>query len=60
MAFVSPLMPDSTGHTWRPFGDNRLMTEGVIYRFRSWKTVPKRHRRFGNDGIWDTFLGDAP
>lgn len=60
---VAPLMPDSTGRAGRPFKDHRLMTEGIIYRYRGgipwrdlpayfgfWKTVWTRHRRYANDG----------
>lgn len=56
--FIAPLMPDSSGKPGRPFNDHRLMTEGIIYRYRagipwrdlpshfgSWKTVWKHHRR---------------
>lgn len=67
---IAPMMPDSTGKAGRPFNDHRLMTEGIIYRYRagipwrdlpehfgSWKTVWKRHRRYSNDGTWDSVLG---
>ncbi|GAA4370618.1 hypothetical protein GCM10023166_19180 [Paeniglutamicibacter cryotolerans] len=67
---IAPMMPSSTGKAGRPFKDHRLITEGIIYRYRagipwrdlpehfgSWKTVWKRHRRYSNDGTWDTVLG---
>lgn len=67
---LAPMMPDSTGKAGRPFKDHRLITEGIIYRYRagipwrdlpehfgSWKTVWKRHRRYSRDGTWDTVLG---
>ncbi|MBG6179255.1 transposase [Arthrobacter sp. CAN_A1] len=65
-ARIEPLMPSSDGCRGRPFGDHRLIVEGIIYRFRvgvpwrdlpacfgPWKTVWKRHRRFSGDGTWD-------
>ncbi len=66
---IAPLMPDTAGKLGRPFKDHRLMTEGIIYRYRagipwrdlpehfgSWKTVWKRHRRYSGDGTWDKVL----
>ena len=63
-------MPSSTGKAGRPFNDHRLMTEGIIYRYRAgipwrdlpehygpWQSVWKRHRRYSSDGTWDTILG---
>lgn len=63
-------MPDSTGRRGRPFNDHQRMVEGMIYRYRTgivwrdlpeyygpWQSVWKRHRRFSNDGTWDTILG---
>ncbi|KRE76019.1 transposase [Arthrobacter sp. Soil762] len=67
--FIAPLMPDSSGKPGRPFNDHRLMTEGIIYRYRagipwrdlpshfgSWKTVWKHHRRNSASGTWDKVL----
>lgn len=67
---IAPYMPDSTGKAGRPFNDHRLMTEGIIYRYRAgiswrdlpayygpWQSVWKRHRRYSADGTWDTILG---
>ncbi len=66
---IALLMPETAGKLGRPFNDHRLMTEGIIYRYRagipwrdlpehfgSWKTVWKRHRRSSGDGTWDKVL----
>ncbi len=70
---IAPLMPETRGKLGRPFKDHRLVTEGIIYRYRagipwrdlpehfgSWKTVWKRHRRYSGDGTWDRVLGSLP
>jgi transposase len=58
----------SAGH---PFGDDRKVVEGIVYRYRTgipwrdlprdvfgpWQTVSKRHRRYAGDGTWDRVLG---
>src|SRR5664279_5756351 len=66
---IAPLMPVSAGKLGRPFKDHRLVTEGIIYRYRAgipwrdlpphfgpWQTVWKRHRRYSGDGTWDKAL----
>src|SRR5665811_1757974 len=66
---IAPLMPVSAGKLGRPFKDHRLVTEGIIYRYRAgipwrdlpehsgaWQTVWKRHRRYSGDGTWDKVL----
>lgn len=63
---IAPFMPDSSGKAGRPFNDHRLMTEGIVYRYRAgipwrdlpehfgpWQSVWKRHRRYSQDGTWD-------
>ena len=63
---IAPLMPESAGKLGRSFKDHRLMTEGIIYRYRAgipwrdlppqfgpWQTVRERHRRYSADGTWD-------
>lgn len=40
---ISPLMPDSAGKAGRPFKGHRLVTEGIIYRYRAgipWLDLP--------------------
>lgn len=67
---VEPVLPSNVGRRGRPFGDNRRVVEGIIYRYRTgipwrdlpreefgpWKTVWKRHRRYAGDGTWDRVL----
>lgn len=67
---IEPLLPSNVGRRGRPFGDNRRVVEGIVYRYRtgipwrdlpreefgSWKTVWKRHRRYAEDGTWDRVL----
>lgn len=66
---IAPLMPDSSGKAGRRFRDHRLVTEGIVYRYRAgipwrdlpehfgpWQTVWKRHRRYASDGTWDNVL----
>lgn len=57
---IEPLLPSNVGLRGHPFGDNRRVVEGIVYRYRtgipwrdlprekfgSWKTVWKRHRRY--------------
>lgn len=69
-SLIQPLLPSSDGRRGRPFGDDRKVVEGIIYRFRCgiawrdlpaefgpWQTVWKRHRRYSGDGTWDHVLG---
>lgn len=66
---IEPLLPSSDGLRGRAFGNNRLVVEGIAYRFRTgvawrdlpsefgpWQTVWKRHRRYAGDGTWDRVL----
>ncbi len=67
---IEPLLPSNAGRRGHPFGDNRRVVEGIVYRYRtgipwrdlpreefgSWKTVWKRHRRYAEDGTWDRVL----
>lgn len=69
-ARVEPLLPSNVGRQGRPFGDNRKVVEGIVYRYRTgiawrdlpreqfgpWQTVWKRHRRYAGDGTWDRVL----
>lgn len=67
---IAPLLPSNTGRRGHPFGDDRRVVDGIIYRFRTstpwrdvprdefgpWQTVWKRHRRYAGDGTWDRVL----
>ncbi|WP_179205330.1 transposase, partial [Mycetocola reblochoni] len=69
-ALIAPLLPSNTGRRGHPFGDDRRVVDGIIYRFRTstpwrdvpraefgpWQTVWKRHRRYAGDGTWDRVL----
>ena len=69
-ARIEPLLPSNEGRKGHPFGDNRKVVEGIVYRYRTgipwrdlprevygpWQTVWKRHRRFAADGTWDQVL----
>lgn len=69
-ARIEPLLPSNAGRRGHPFGDNRRVVEGIIYRYRTgipwrdvprsefgpWQTVWKRHRRYAGDGTWDRVL----
>jgi len=64
------LLPSNSGRRGHPFGDNRRVVEGIIYRFRTevaWRDLPrsefgpcqtvwKLHRRCAGDGTWDRAL----
>lgn len=67
---ISGLLPSNEGRRGHPFGDDRPIVEGIIYRYRTgvpwrdlprsefgaWQTVWKRHRRYAADGTWDRVL----
>jgi transposase len=67
---ISGLLPSNQGRRGHPFGDDRRVVEGIIYRYRTgvpwrdlprsefgpWQTVWKRHRRYAGDGTWDRVL----
>ncbi|MET3974819.1 transposase [Cellulosimicrobium sp. 4261] len=67
---IEPLLPSNAGKVGRPFGDHRTVVEGIAYRYRTgipwrdlpreafgpWQTVWKRHKRFSDDGTWDSIL----
>ena len=66
-ALIAPLLPSNVGRRGHPFGDDRRVVDGIIYRFRTstpwrdvprgefgpWQTIWKRHKRFSTDGTWD-------
>jgi transposase len=68
---IEPLLPSNAGRRGHPFGDDRKVVEGIVYRYRTgipwrdlprevfgpWQTVWKRHRRYAGDGTWDRVLG---
>ena len=67
---IAPLLPSNVGRRGHPFGNDRRVVDGIIYRYRTgtpwrdlpreefgpWKTVWKRHRRYAGDGTWDRVL----
>ena len=67
---ISGLLPSNEGRRGHPFGDDRRVVEGIVYRYRTgipwrdlprsefgpWQTVWKRHRRYAADGTWDRVL----
>ncbi|WP_423218957.1 IS5 family transposase [Xylanimonas ulmi] len=67
---IEPLLPANAGRRGHPFGPNRRVVEGIVYRYRTgipwrdlpresfgpWTTVWKRHRRYAGDGTWDRVL----
>lgn len=67
---IRPLLPSNEGRRGHPFGDDRRVVDGIIYRFRTsipwrdvprnefgpWQTIWKRHRRYAGDGTWDRVL----
>ena len=69
---ISSLLPSNVGKRGHPFGDDRCVVEGIIYRYRTgipwrdlprsefgpWQTVWKRHRRYAADGTWDRVLAE--
>jgi transposase len=64
------LLPSNVGRRGHPFGNDRRVVEGIIFRYRTgipwrdlpreqfgpWQTVWKRHRRYAGDGTWDKVL----
>lgn len=69
-ALIAPLLPSNVGRRGHPFGDDRRVVDGMIYRFRTatpWRDLPrdsfgprqtvwKRHRRYAGAGTWDRVL----
>ena len=67
---IAPLLPSNKGRQGHPFGEDRPLVEGIIYRYRTgvpwrdvprepygpWQTIWKRHRRYAGDGTWDRVL----
>lgn len=67
---IGPLLPSNLGRRGHPFGHDRRVVEGIIFRYRTgipwsdlpreqfgpWQTVCKRHRRYAGDGTWDMVL----
>ena len=69
---IQPLLPSNRGRRGHPFGDNRKVVEGIVYRYRAglpwrdlparfgpWQTVWKRHHRWSADGTWDRVLAEV-
>ena len=68
---IEPLLSSNAGRRGHPFGDDRKVVEGIVYRYRTgipwrdlprevfgpWQTVWKRHRRYAGDSTWDRVLG---
>ena len=68
---IEPLLPSNAGRRGHPFGDDRKVVEGIVYRYQTgipwrdlpremfdpWQTVWKRHRHYAGDGTWDRALG---
>lgn len=63
------MLPSNEGRRGHPFGDDRRIVDGIVYRFRTggawrdvprefgpWQTIWKRHRRYAGDGTWDRVL----
>ena len=64
---IEPLLPSNAGRRGHPFGDDRKVAKGIVYRYRTgipwrdlprdvfgpWQAVWKRHRRYAGDGTWD-------
>ncbi|GJF01842.1 hypothetical protein PSD17_08060 [Pseudonocardia sp. D17] len=64
------MLPSNVGRRGHPFGNDRRVVEGIIFRYRTgipwrdlpreqfglWQTVWKRHRRYAGDGTWDKVL----
>ncbi|MBX7431961.1 transposase [Mycobacterium sp. Y57] len=62
--------PSNEGRRGDPFGDDRRVVEGIVYRYRTgvplrdlprsefgpWQTVRKRHRSYAADDTWDGVL----
>ena len=41
---IEPVLPSNVGRRGRPFGDNRRVVEGIIYRYRTgvpWRDLPR-------------------
>lgn len=67
---IEPLLPSNRGCRGRPFGDNRKIVEGMVYRYRTgipwrdlpsepfgpWQTVWKRFNSYSRRGVWDKIL----
>ena len=66
---IEPLLPSNEGRKGRPFGENRRVVEGIIYRYRCgiawrdlpevfgpWQTVWTWHHRLASEGTWDTIV----
>lgn len=67
---IEPLLPSNGGRRGHPFRDHKRVVEGICYRYRTgipwrdlperygpWQTVWKRHRRYAEDGTWNSVLG---
>lgn len=69
---IERLLPSNAGRRGHPFGDNRRVVDGIVYRYRTgmpwrdlprevfepWQTVWKRHRRYAGDRTWDRVLAE--
>lgn len=70
---ISGLLPSNEGRRGHPFGDDRRVVEGIIYRYRTgvpwrdlprsefgpWQTVWKRHHRWSLDGTYDKMFAQV-
>lgn len=64
---IEPLLPSNAGRKGHPFRHNRMIVEGIVYRYRTgipwrdlprewfgpWQTVWKRHYLYARLGVWD-------
>jgi transposase len=68
-ARIEPLMPVASAKGGRPFRDQRVVVEGIIWRYRTgspwrdlpesfgaWKTAWRRHDQYCEDGTWNAIL----
>jgi transposase len=70
---IAPLLPSNEGRKGHPFTNNRMIVNGIIYRYRTgipwrdlprgefgpWQTVWKRHRAYARRGVWDKVLAQV-
>src|SRR5699024_10018499 len=64
---IEQLLPSNAGRKGHPFRHNRMILEGIVYRYRTgipwrvlprewfgpWQTVWKRHCLYARLGVWD-------
>lgn len=70
---IAPLLPSNEGRKGHPFTNNRMIVNGIIYRYRTgipwrdlprgefgpWQTVWKRHRAYARRGVGDKVLAQV-